>query len=269
MTEELARALRKKSRRRELFGSDRPFVVNWDRLLVRALEAEEEFENADLLDAGIRVGCDRGDLGTVGTCFPTDRELVPSRPKEVGVLGSFHFDSSARAIQAPTLKITVSGEVEGPFPDLRFEQIFLNHGPGRIKEGRLSVPRSWQLDGDGLTPGLLDGLAAAVWPNDPAGLVDSLRTDWRYDPAELSRRVLLPAEREAVLAELADDTHRRARLVLLYAQALSREGAVTECPSVPACDAPPPEATSGGKRSDCDRLRDLACTYWEARRARP
>ncbi len=67
--------------------------------------------------------------------------------------------------------------------------------------------------------------------------------------------------RQGALTTLGDVLYRKARLLLLYAQALSREGAVSNCRSSVCCDAAaltaPGERSAGVRSPDGPRLRLL------------
>ena len=268
LVEELARAIDDDSRRRTLFGSDRPFAVHWDTLQITDLEAEKTYDQDAARTAGFDVRCFEGELGTMASCFPSRLEAVPEAEarlaRRVGVLGALRIDSSrvAPALPPATLKIVVSGHVTGPLGDFRFDETFLNHGPGTLEDYKLTGPRSWQLDEDQLAPGLLDGFVAALLPGNGQAMKDALKRDWAYDEASLSRQVLDPAQRPAARAILDDTARRKARVFLLYARALSRAGIVSDCRNVTSCVPTAEASASEMAKVECARLRELACSYW-------
>jgi hypothetical protein len=275
LVEELARAIDDDSRRRALFGSDRPFAVHWDKLRITDLEADKTYDQDAARAAGFDVRCLDGELGTVASCFPPRLEAVPEAEarllRRVGVLGALRIDSSrvAPALPPATLKFVVSGHVSGPLHDFRFEETFLNHGPGRLEDYKLTGPRSWQLDDDQLAPGLLGGLVAALLPGNGQAMKDALKRDWVYDEADLSLKVLDPAQRSAAREILESTARRKARVFVLYARALSRAGTVSDCGKVTACAQAAEVSASENATLECARLRELACSYWKVAEPHP
>jgi hypothetical protein len=281
LVEELARAIDDDARRRALFDADRPFAVYWDELRIKDLETGQEYDQDAARAAGFDVRCFDGELGTAATCFPSHleaaREPEAKLVRRVGVLSALRIDSSRVAPTQPpaTLRILVSGHVtgpsslNGPLRSFTFEETFLNHGPGRLEDYRLTGPRSWQLDADQLAPGLLDGLTAALLPGNGEALKAALRRDWLHDEDALSRQVQDPVQRPAARVVLDSAARRKARVFLLYARALSRAGTVSDCRHVPAC-SPAAESSAAEKaKVECARLRELACSYWSVSDSRP